>query len=130
MRADEARKGCISLTSGLGLLAVTTLVVDLFATRVMRLRSIYNQYKVYDTTDTAELEAALGPDELNRFDAADLVNPPPRFLSRLQTRKRLLAGGEAVADDDEEDDLDGGGGVGGRAASSLKLLGAAKTERG
>lgn len=120
----------ISLTSGLGLLAVTTLVVDLFATRVMRLRSIYNQYKVYDTTDTAELEAALGPDELNRFDAADLVNPPPRFLSRLQTRKRLLAGGEAVADDDEEDDLDGGGGVGGRAASSLKLLGAAKTERG
>jgi len=117
----------ISLTSGLGLLAVTTLVVDLCATRVMRLRTIYNQYKTYDTADTGQLEMSLGDDELSRFNAADLVNPPPPFLSRM--RKRLLAGGEAAADGGDDDD-DEVGGVGGRAASSLKLLAPAKTERG
>jgi len=117
----------ISLTSGLGLLAVTTLVVDLCATRVMRLRTIYNQYKTYDTADTGQLEMSLGDDELSRFNAADLVNPPPPFLSRM--RKRLLAGGEAAADGDDDDD-DEVGGAGGRAASSLKLLAPAKTERG
>ena len=106
----------ITLTSGLGLLAVTTLIVDLLATRLLPLRSVITQYKTCDTAGMVELEESLGEeDELKRFTKADLVNPQPAFITRLLGHKQLLAG--------SGDDGDDGAGQQ-RATSSLELLAA------
>ena len=98
----------ISLTSGLGLLALATLVVDLIATRVIPLRAVYAGYKEWATLPREEIEE-LGEEELRRFAAEDLVNPAPAFRERAADRRRLL--GAPPGARESEIALLGGGGL-------------------
>lgn len=91
----------IALTSGLGLLAVTTLVVDFVATRILALRGIYASYKTWSSEDAATLQA-LSADALQQAALDDVVNPQPPFVRGMREqsqRSRLLPkmGAAAVA---------------------------------
>jgi len=96
----------LTLTGGLGLLFLSTLIVDIVATRLLPLRGVYSAYKIWRSEDMADL-ALLPPADLRRLAEEDLVNHPPAFLDlpvvqqtrsfRVQRTLGRLGGADAAA---------------------------------
>lgn len=77
----------LTLTGGLGLLFLSNLVVDLVATRVLPLRSVYASYKLWQSADASDL-GLLSSADLRRHAEEDLVNHQPPFIAEVAERSR------------------------------------------
>ncbi|KAA0149765.1 hypothetical protein FNF29_05775 [Cafeteria roenbergensis] len=72
----------IVLVTSMGLLAVSSSIVDGVAMNVLKMRHIYAQYRTVTSVDFSDI-AAIKQSDLNRFVAEDLVNPRPAIFEQV-----------------------------------------------
>eukprot|EP01138_Halocafeteria_seosinensis_P016338 gb/GECG01016669.1/.p1 GENE.gb/GECG01016669.1/~~gb/GECG01016669.1/.p1 ORF type:complete len:519 (+),score=48.62 gb/GECG01016669.1/:1-1557(+) len=81
------------LVTSLGLLAVSSTLVNFTAFSLLPMRYIYRQYRQVDSVDFSDIQH-LPQTQIKRFKHEDLLNPRPRvFADTSEDASSLLAGG-------------------------------------
>lgn len=73
---------CILAVTSLGLLAVSTQVVNFMAMNVLQMKHIYRQYQTVTSVDFSDI-SHMKRSDLNRFRAEDLINPRPAIFESV-----------------------------------------------
>lgn len=81
------------LVTSLGLLAVSSTLVNFTAFSVLPLRYVYRQYRQVDSVDFSDI-AHLPESQRQRFKHEDLLNPKPKIFAE-GSDSGVLAGGSA-----------------------------------
>lgn len=81
------------LVTSLGLLAVSSTMVNFTAFSLLPMRYIYRQYRQVDSVDFSDIQH-LPKTQIKRFKHEDMLNPRPKvFAETAEEESTLLAGG-------------------------------------
>lgn len=81
------------LVTSLGLIAISTSIVNFTAFSLLPMKYIYRQYREVKSVDFSDIED-IPRNQLNRFKHEDLLNPKPKvFANADDGDSSLLAGG-------------------------------------